>query len=120
MQTKDTEGDKTRSIIRHLHDSDSDSDFDKFLDSLKSFQPNVANRINSVKNQVKLSRKTVDTDSEDNFASDFDPGTNDLHFVHLFLFFNNSMHNKNYVNIVKNKDVNRMFKMLEIMKGSID
>ncbi|VDI49803.1 Hypothetical predicted protein [Mytilus galloprovincialis] len=73
LKTKDTEGDKTRSIIRHLHDSDSDSDFDKFLDSLKSFQPNVANRINSVKNQVKLSRKTVDTDSEDNFASDFDP-----------------------------------------------
>ncbi|CAC5373111.1 unnamed protein product [Mytilus coruscus] len=73
LKTKETEGDKNRFILRHLHDSDSDSDFDKFLDGLKSSQPNVANRIHSVKNQVKLSRKTEDTDIEDNFASDFDP-----------------------------------------------
>ena len=74
MQTKETDGDKNRLILRHLHDSDADSDFDNFLVGLKSTQPNVANRIISVKNQVKLSRKTKDTDAEDNFASDFDPG----------------------------------------------
>ncbi|XP_052059579.1 uncharacterized protein LOC127700210 isoform X2 [Mytilus californianus] len=73
LKTKETDGDKTRLILRHLHDSDADSDFDKFLVGLKSSQPIVANRINSVKKQVKLSRKTEDTDAEDNFASDFDP-----------------------------------------------
>lgn len=76
LQTKETEGDKSRSIIRHLHETNSDSDFDKFLVGLKSSQPNVASRINSVKNQVVLSRSHKDTDSVNNFASDFDPGIN--------------------------------------------
>ncbi|CAG2190528.1 unnamed protein product [Mytilus edulis] len=71
--TKETEGDKSRLIIRHLHEANSDSDFDKFLVWLTSSQPNVASRINSVKKQVVLSRSHKDTDSVNNFASDFDP-----------------------------------------------
>ncbi|CAC5381793.1 unnamed protein product [Mytilus coruscus] len=78
LKTKDTEGDKSRFIIRHLHESNSDSDFDKFLVGLKSSQPNVALRINSVKNQVVLSRNHKDMDPENNFASDFDPGHNNV------------------------------------------
>ncbi|XP_076113369.1 uncharacterized protein LOC143081020 [Mytilus galloprovincialis] len=73
LKTKETEGDKSRLIIRHLHETNSDSDFDKFLVQLTSSQPNVATRINSVKHQVVLSRSHKDTDSENNFASDFDP-----------------------------------------------
>ncbi|CAC5381795.1 unnamed protein product [Mytilus coruscus] len=73
LKTKETDGDKNRLILRHLHDSGADSDFDKFIVGFKPSKPNVANRINSVKNQVRLSRKTKDTDAEDNFASDFDP-----------------------------------------------
>lgn len=61
-------------ILRHLHDSNTDSDFDKFLVGLESSHPILADRINSVKNNVKLCRKAEDSYSEDDFASDFDPG----------------------------------------------
>lgn len=74
MQTKETDGDKNRLILRHLHDSDSDVDFDKFLVEMISSQPNVSHKLNSVRNQVKLSRKTENTDFEEKFACEFDPG----------------------------------------------
>ncbi|CAG2207049.1 unnamed protein product [Mytilus edulis] len=73
LKTQETDGDKNRMILRHLHDSNSDSDFDKFLVGLESSHPILADRINSVKNNVKLCRKAEDSYSEDDFASDFDP-----------------------------------------------
>ncbi|XP_071173582.1 uncharacterized protein [Mytilus edulis] len=73
LKTKETDGDKNRLILRHLHDVDSDVDFDNFLVEMISSQPNVSHKLNSVKSQVKLSRKTENNDFEDKFACEFDP-----------------------------------------------
>ncbi|VDI23349.1 Hypothetical predicted protein [Mytilus galloprovincialis] len=73
LKTKETDGDKNRLILRHVHDVDSDVDFDNFLVEMISSQPNVSHKLNSVKSQVKLSRKTENNDFEDKFACEFDP-----------------------------------------------
>ena len=71
-QSKETQGDKNRHVLHKLHNID-DSDFDRFLDHLKISQPNVSERINYVRAQVRVRRKSSDT-SKDDFGSDFDPG----------------------------------------------
>ena len=72
-QSKETQGDKNRHILRKLHNID-DSDFDRFLDHLKPIQPKVSERINNVKAQVHVNRRSSETTSEDDFGNDFDPG----------------------------------------------
>ena len=68
-QSKETQGDKNRHILRKLHNI-GDSDFDRFLNHLKTTQPKVSERIKNVKAQVQASGAT----SEDDSGNDFDPG----------------------------------------------
>ena len=68
-QSKETQGDKNRHILRKLHNID-DSDFERFLGHLKTTQPKVSERIINVRAQVQASGST----SEDDFGNDFDPG----------------------------------------------
>ena len=82
-QTKETQGDKNRHILRKLHNVN-DSDFDRFLDHLITTQPKVSERINNVKEQVNVSRRSSETTSEDDFGNDFDPGMI-LNLSHLSL-----------------------------------
>jgi hypothetical protein len=70
-QSKETQGDKNRHVLRKLHSID-DSDFDSFLDHLKTTQPKVSERINNVKAQVHVNRRSSETISEDDFGNDFD------------------------------------------------
>ena len=72
-QSEETQGDKNRHVLRKLHSID-DSDFDRFLDHLKTTQPKVSEQINNVRAQVHVSRRTSATTSEDDFGNDFDPG----------------------------------------------
>jgi hypothetical protein len=82
-QSKETQGDKNRHVLSKLHNID-DSDFDRFLDHLKTTQPKVSERINNVKGQVHESRGSSATTSEDDFGNDFDPGMI-LNLPHLCL-----------------------------------
>ena len=82
-QSKETQGDKNRHVLRKLHSID-DSDFDSFLDHLKTTQPKVSERINNVKAQVHVNRRSSETTSEDDFGNDFDPGMI-LNMPHLSL-----------------------------------
>ena len=49
-QSKETQGDKNRHVLRKLYNID-DSDFDRFLDHLKTTQPKVSERINMSKHK---------------------------------------------------------------------
>ena len=82
-QSKETQGDKNRHVLRKLYNID-DSDFDRFLDHLKTTQPKVSERINNVKAQVHVNRRSSETTSEDDFGNDFDPGMF-LNLSHLSL-----------------------------------
>jgi hypothetical protein len=82
-QSKETQGDKNRHVLRKLYNID-DSDFDRFLDHLKTTQPKVCERINNVKAQVHAGRKSSETTSEDDFGNDFDRGMI-LNMPHLSL-----------------------------------
>jgi hypothetical protein len=72
-QSKETQGDKNRHTLGNLHIM-GDSDPDSFLDHLKTTQPKLSERINNVKTQVHVGRKSSATTSEDDFGNDFDPG----------------------------------------------
>ena len=62
-QSKETQGDKNRHILRKLHNID-DSDFDRFLGHLKTTQPKVSERIINVRAQVKHQARHLKTTVE--------------------------------------------------------
>ncbi|VDI38091.1 Hypothetical predicted protein [Mytilus galloprovincialis] len=64
---------QNRHILRKLHNS-KDVVFGKFIKRLSKTQPGVSKRIQAVQGQFRLYRKDKRSTSEDDFASDFDPG----------------------------------------------